>query len=53
LTCGEGVVVGRHLLEALVQFQELRGRKDAPKACIKISPGILFGAKNFFKNSQL
>jgi hypothetical protein len=32
LTCGEGVVVGRHLLEALVQFQELRGRKDAPKA---------------------
>ena len=48
LTCGEGVVVGRHLLEALVQFQELRGRKDAPKACIKISPGYSIWCENFF-----
>lgn len=45
LAGGEGIVIGRHLLEAVVQFQQLRGRRDALKACIIVAQGILFGAK--------
>jgi hypothetical protein len=46
LASGEGAVIGGHLLEAVMQFQQFSWRKDAPRPASWSPPAFYLVRKN-------